>query len=78
MCKDQLVITNKEGKSIGITLQPEAQRQVGAIQIDGVLYHIEKMPAQEFCAKYTVDVDKEYEPQTDADGCCVIVAPFSK
>ncbi|MBN1627574.1 MAG: hypothetical protein JW944_13705 [Deltaproteobacteria bacterium] len=78
MHKDKLIITNKEGKSIGITLQPEAQRQVGALQIDGVLYHIEKMPAREFRAKYTVDVDKEYEPQTDADDCCVIIAPFLK
>jgi len=78
MCKDQIVITNIEGKSIEVTLQQDAQRQVGAIHIDGVMYHIEKMPAREFCSKYTVDADKNYEPHTDADGCCVIVAPFSK
>jgi len=78
MCKDRLVITNKDGKSIDVTLQQEDQRRVAAIKIDGVLYHIEKMPAQEFCTKYKVDVDKEYYPQMDADGCCVIIAPFSK
>ena len=78
MNKDPLIITNAEGKSINVTLQKDAQRQVGALLIDGVQYHIEKMPVLEYCSKYTVDVDKEYEPQTDVDGCCVIVAPFSK
>ena len=71
MSKNQLVIKNMEGKSLDVTLQQEAQRQVGAICIDGVMYHIEKMPVGEFYSNYTVDTDKNYEPHTDADGCCV-------
>lgn len=78
MCKGQLVIANADGKSINVALQEDGERQVGTLLINGLRYHIENMPLQAFRSKYRVDSDKKYAPQTDADGCCVIIAPFSK
>ena len=78
MCKDYLVIANADGKSINLALQKNGQRQVGTLLINGFRYHIESIPLNEFRSKYRVDTDKEYDPQTDVDGCCVIIAPFSK
>lgn len=78
MCKDKLVIANANGESINVTLQADGLRQVGTLLINGLRYHIENMPLQEFCSNYRVDNDKAYDPQTDASGCCVIIAPFSR
>ncbi|MDX9715002.1 MAG: hypothetical protein RBT37_06210 [Dissulfurispiraceae bacterium] len=78
MCKSQLHIDVEEGECLKVDLASDGQRQVGTIFIDGVRYHIEKIPVKEYRVNYRIDMDNEYEPHTDADGCCVIVAPFSK
>jgi len=77
MASERLVITTWHGDGVSIPMESEGGRQVATILIDGVWYHIERMRAAEFCAKYTVDTDPDYEPQTDQNGDCVIVAPFS-
>jgi hypothetical protein len=78
MCKSQLTIDGGEGEFLRVDLKSDGQRRVGTIFIDGVRYHIEKIPVQEYQANYRVDIDKEYVPQTDANGSCILIAPFSK
>jgi len=78
MARKRLVIVSPEGDTISLPMQPEGPRQVGSVLVDGVKYHIERIRAAKYLSKYKVDADPEYEPQTDQNGYCVILAPFSK
>ena len=59
-------------------MQSQGLRQVSSVLVDGVKYHVERIRVAEYLSKYKVDSDPEYEPQTDQNGYCVILAPFSK
>lgn len=78
MASKQTVIGNSLGDSITVELQTDGRRQVGIVMVDGVRYHLERMRATELLSKYKADLDPEYRPQTDRQGCCVVLVPFSK
>ncbi len=48
------------------------------ILIDGVPYHLERIPKSLLGAPYIVDTDPDYAPKSDSDGFCYIIAPFSE
>lgn len=61
---------------IEIPLVVEDDREVATILIDGVSYHFERLKRETLLSEYRVDTDPDYEPQTDAEGYCYILAPF--
>jgi len=63
---------------IEIPLVVEGDREVGTVLIDGVFYHFERIKKETLLCEYHVDNDPDYEPQTDAEGYCYILAPFCK
>ena len=73
-----LTIQNEDGQEVHVPLSPEADRDVGKLLIDGVPYHVERVNASTLQRLYRVDVDKDYAPQHDRSGKCVIIAPYSK
>lgn len=62
--------------SIEIPLVVEDDREVGTVLIDGVFCHFERIKKETLLSEYRVDNDPDYEPQTDAEGYCYILAPF--
>ena len=60
------------------TIKLDNGRYVADLRINGVLYHFEQMPKEEFVSLYKVDQDPDYEPKSDEDGMCFIIAPFPK
>ena len=71
----QIVIQGDNGE-ISVYLEREDGVERGMITVDGVFYHIERMPQSQFTAKYRVDSDPSYSPKTDKNGLCVLIAPF--
>ena len=71
------VISNELGESIPVSLCFDGNAESGTLSVGGVAYHFERIPKDKFIAEYKVDQDPDYSPQTDADGCCYILAPFS-
>ena len=69
---------NTTGQQMDIPLSREGTREVGALLIDGVRYHVERMKAKTLQRQYRVDADSDYAPQCDGRGRCVIVAPYSR
>jgi hypothetical protein len=61
---------------IEIPLVVEDDREVGTVLIDGVSYHFERLKRETLLSEYRVDNDPDYEPQTDEEGYCYILAPF--
>lgn len=61
---------------IEIPLVAEDGREVGTVLIDGVFYHFERLKRETLLSEYRVDADPDYDPQTDTDGYCYILAPF--
>lgn len=61
---------------IEIPLEVDDNREVAMLQIDGVSYHFERIRKEVLPGEYKVDGDPDYEPQTDAEGYCYILAPF--
>lgn len=56
----------------------EGGRQSTVLMIDGVSYHLERIPRGQLASEYLVDLDPDYQPQADAEGYCYILAPFSE
>ena len=71
-------IQNTAGQQIDIPLLREGTREVGVLLIDGVRYHVERMKEKTLQRQYRVDADRDYTPQCDGRGRCVIVAPYSR
>jgi len=61
---------------IEIPLEMDDGREVAMLQIDGVFYHFERIRKEVLLSEYKVDGNPDYEPQTDAEGYCYILAPF--
>ena len=76
--KHHATIQSANGEEMDIVLEREGGREVGTLFIDGVQYHVERIKATTLERQYHVDGDKDYKPQCDSQGRCVIVAPFSK
>jgi hypothetical protein len=62
--------------SIEIPLEVDDGREVGSLQIDGVSYHFERTRKEILLSEYKVVCYPDYQPQTDAEGYCYILAPF--
>ena len=66
------------GEKIKVQLEPEGERETGAVLINGISYHFERIKRDEFVRNYKVDTDPDYYPQADSGGYCYMIAPFSK
>ena len=76
--KQYATIQSGNGQRMDVALETEGAREVGTLLIDGVPYHVERIKAITLRHQYRVDADKDYVPQCDGQGRCVIVAPYSK
>ena len=74
---EAIEIQNGAGERLEIETEFEDGREVATIHIDEVPYHIERISAKMLMSDYCVDTDPDYLPNTDLNGKCVIVAPFS-
>jgi len=45
--------------------------------IDGLPYHLERISRDDLLSHYKVDDDPAYDPRSDVDGFCYILAPYS-
>jgi hypothetical protein len=66
------------GDALTIPLEVEGDRAFAVLTIDGVHYHLERVPKEELVRDYKVDLDPDYEPQADATGYCYMLVPFSR
>ncbi len=71
-------ITNGLGAKIEVELEFEGDREGGSITIEGINYHFERLTKERLLSDYKIDDDPDYQPQTDADGYCYLIAPFSE
>ena len=71
-------IQTPTGTVFAVPLSAEDGREVAQLVIDGVPYHFERLRREELLARYTVDDDPDYDPQTDAAGFCFTLAPYSR
>jgi len=71
-------LTANNGKSTDIQLAFDGERESASLQLDGVNYHFERIHVDELLTEYRIDNDPDFNPQTDKDGFCYILAPFSK
>lgn len=76
--KQYITIQNIHGDRFDVPLLHDGTREVGMVLIDGISYHLERIKATTLQQQYRVDTDKDYKPQRDRRGRCVIIAPFSK
>lgn len=66
------------GKDLNVPLMLEDDRESAVLIIDGIRYHLERVPKEALTTNYKVDLDPDYEPQADATGHCYMLVPFSK
>lgn len=71
-------ISNYMGESIRIPLSFDCERESSVVNIDGIRYHLERISKERLASEYRVDTDPDYQPHSDAEGFCYILAPFSK
>lgn len=73
-----VTIQNIAGEQMNIPLSRDGRREVGTLLIDGIPYHVERLKVTTMMRVYRIDTDKNYTPQRDRHGMCVVVAPFSE
>lgn len=71
-------ITNGDGGKSEVELEFEVDREGGSIVIEGINYHFERLTKERLLSDYKIDDDPDYQPQTDPDGYCYLIAPFSE
>ncbi|MCA1574154.1 MAG: hypothetical protein LC770_06370 [Acidobacteria bacterium] len=71
-------IDDGAGKKINVELEFEGDREGGALVINGINYHFERIKRERLVRDYKVDTDPDYYPQADANGYCYLIAPFSE
>ena len=71
-------ISTALGDTLKISLTQEEDRAHSCLMINGVRYHFERVTKSELLTEYKVDDDPDYLPQTDADGFCYVLAPYSE
>jgi hypothetical protein len=72
------ILSIGSGHDLEMTMFLDDGRYVASLSINGVMYHFERMTRKEFTSSYVVDLDPDYEPKTDKDGMCFLIAPFCK
>ena len=65
------------GETLTVPLVFDGDRSTACLEIDGVRYHLERVPKDELVSHYKVDDDPDYDPQADAAGFCYLLAPYS-
>jgi len=78
MNQERTVIFSSSGKSIEVSLCFDGERESTSVEIDGISYHFERIHYSFLLSEYRIDNDPDYQPQTDKDGFCYILAPYSK
>jgi len=76
--KRKVTISDGGDCNLRVTLFLEDSRQVAQIFIDGVAYHFERMKKSEFLRNYVIDNDSNYDPRTDNEGMCYLIAPYPR
>jgi hypothetical protein len=76
--KVTLQLSHSRDHFIEIPLILDGDREVATILIDGIFHHLERIKKETLLSQYFIDRDPDYEPQTDTDGYCYILSPFSK
>lgn len=71
-------ISTTLGDTLKVSLTQEDDRVHSCLMINGVRYHFERVTKSELLTEYKVDGDPDYLPQTDVDGHCYILAPYSE
>lgn len=71
-------IISEDGDVLNVPFFVEGGRQSTVLMIDGVSYHLERIPRGKLTSDYLVDDDPDYQPQADDEGYCCILAPFSE
>lgn len=66
------------GRALEIPLAHEDEFQSAHVYIDGIPYHLERVPNSVLGSQYIVDNDPDYAPKSDRDGFCYMIAPFSE
>jgi hypothetical protein len=74
----EVVVSTNRGDSIKVQMLAEEGRDVATLIIDNNQYHFERIKGEELIAKYRVDTDPDYAPQSDTDGYCYILVPYAK
>ena len=65
-------------QEITVSLEFDGVRESTEILIDGVFYHFERIKKEQLVSQYKVDMDPDYEPQSDEFGYCYMIAPFCR
>lgn len=73
-----VMLSTSMGQSLEIPLAFDGERESAEIRINGTPYHFERIYFSQLLSEYRIDNDPDYQPVTDADGYCYIIAPFSK
>lgn len=71
-------ISTTFGSTLEVPLIQEDGRAHSCLMVDGVRYHFERITKSDLQTRYTLDDDPDYLPQTDANGHCYILAPYSE
>jgi len=78
MDQDITAIFSCNGKSVEVPLSFDGERDSNSVEIDGIPYHFERIHFSHLLSEYRIDNDPDYQPQTDKDGFCYIISPYSK
>lgn len=70
-------IQTPTGEVLVVPLSSEGGRDSSRLVVDGVPYHFERISRDELLSGYNVDDDPDYDPLSDKDGFCYILAPYS-
>ena len=65
-------------ESMQVPIAHDGEHESGTLLINGMHYHFERIPKEQFIEEYKVDSDPDYSPQSDSEGYCYIIAPFSE
>lgn len=71
-------VMNEQGDILNISLEFDGEREAATLIIEGVKYHFERIGQNKLVTEYKVDLDPDYKPQSNVEGHCYILAPFSK
>ena len=71
------VIADADGKEMHLSLEPDGQKWVGPIFIDGIRYRLERVSQHELLNPSELDSIPKYDEQADAGDYCYILTPFA-
>lgn len=71
-------ISTASGDTLKVSFTQEEDRAHSCLMVNGVRYHFERVTKSDLLTEYKVDGDPNYLPQSDADGYCYVLAPYSE